>query len=1052
MDATESATGIAILQQHQQEQREMPFLANATVYAIGEGETGYGKSNVNDTTTTAAGGEGTEGSVLLLQPQSNAPASSSEATEEETPAPAAEAQGITIEREEVRGGEDSHFDASLSQPQLMLQRPTVPQFTDSSGDETAEEVAPCGGDVKDQIERPVAEAKRENGEGTQPNPAELPNSGQSALVQVVAPGAAERLVFITALASGGGAAAAAAAATLTTTTTTAKKYPLEIDEGAENHNTLATVVGDHGAITATATTSDGPAAVGIVEPPQQVVYVHRSGGENAPATVRCSSDANNSNVVRIQIIPEGGRGGSAYYGEDHLNQNSGGGDDGGSTVRGSSVPGGWSSSAGSSGPGATGASGFSVSSATGASPSSKVVTVVSLGGDASGVCGRGSVVSVGDGFLHDEQHHHQQHPAASVHDLGVVPKEQHIEQAATATVPSTTTTTTTTAAAAVVLTSLAIKHGSGGGPGAVPAPPSDKTTTTTDAVINQQAGDKTLELHHHHLEFHRLHHNQTHQHQQQQQQQQHQQLLLDDDDQDQHHRDEEPNRQNGKHQTHVELTQNCLVARQQQQQEHQHQQAGSVIVSDSDGSESCLSCDSLNFEHLSSLQQPLAEIDGTPQATVIEADLLSGVGETLTLGEAGDGAREQLQFEQGKERRSIAGHRVPPFLAGNVCGLPDSLLAAIRESRPKVYCNSEEDQLQQHQQLQKLEPVTDRNGGGVGGHERASMVEQLELLMPTTTTRSILMDKINSLEQSMQARFSIGDQPGDEPNASSNHHQQHHHHQQPHHLHHAINCDVAGRAQSSCSTAGSVTTESVRSNHFESDKFYKFHIHEHVLDVAPGGTSSPETTPSVVDDDESFAGLKDLSNGTSTIRSNKGTVRGVKNRVRNGIATFLQMQQTGMKNYKDKEAGKVVVYSTSMGIVRETYTKCMNVKQILRTLLIKFEEKDIFMSNEYQQEIRERMQTDTISIPQVFVDGQHIGDAESIERLNESGELRKMLKPYKCLESPYMCKVCGGYRLLPCPSCGGSKKSIHRNHFTAEFIALKCMNCDEVGLVKCHNC
>ena len=79
------------------------------------------------------------------------------------------------------------------------------------------------------------------------------------------------------------------------------------------------------------------------------------------------------------------------------------------------------------------------------------------------------------------------------------------------------------------------------------------------------------------------------------------------------------------------------------------------------------------------------------------------------------------------------------------------------------------------------------------------------------------------------------------------------------------------------------------------------------------------------------------------------------------------------QNYKDKEAGKVVVYSTSMGIVRETYTKCANVKQILRTLLVKFEERDIFMSSEYQQEIRERMQSDTINIPQVFVDGQHIG-------------------------------------------------------------------------------
>ncbi|EAT44895.1 AAEL003807-PA [Aedes aegypti] len=163
-------------------------------------------------------------------------------------------------------------------------------------------------------------------------------------------------------------------------------------------------------------------------------------------------------------------------------------------------------------------------------------------------------------------------------------------------------------------------------------------------------------------------------------------------------------------------------------------------------------------------------------------------------------------------------------------------------------------------------------------------------------------------------------------------------------------------------------------------------------------------------------------------------------------------EKSFLSNYKEKDAGKVVVYTTSMGIVRETYTKCANVKQILRTLLVKFEERDVFMSSDYQQEIKDRMQSEAIQVPQVFVEGQHVGDADCIERLNESGELRKMLKPYKCLESSFTCKTCGGYRLLPCPSCGGSKKSIHRNHFTAEFIALKCMNCDEVGLVKCHNC
>lgn len=69
----------------------------------------------------------------------------------------------------------------------------------------------------------------------------------------------------------------------------------------------------------------------------------------------------------------------------------------------------------------------------------------------------------------------------------------------------------------------------------------------------------------------------------------------------------------------------------------------------------------------------------------------------------------------------------------------------------------------------------------------------------------------------------------------------------------------------------------------------------------------------------------------------------------------------------------MVLYTTSMGIVRETYAKCANVKQILRTLLIKFEERDVFMSIDYQQEVKDRMQTTDIQIPQLFVDGQHIG-------------------------------------------------------------------------------
>ncbi|KAJ1526090.1 hypothetical protein ONE63_009255 [Megalurothrips usitatus] len=62
-----------------------------------------------------------------------------------------------------------------------------------------------------------------------------------------------------------------------------------------------------------------------------------------------------------------------------------------------------------------------------------------------------------------------------------------------------------------------------------------------------------------------------------------------------------------------------------------------------------------------------------------------------------------------------------------------------------------------------------------------------------------------------------------------------------------------------------------------------------------------------------------------------------------------------------------------MGVVRGTYQRCVRVKQILRTLLVRFDEKDVFMSREVQAELMERMRQDAIQVPQVFVEGQHVG-------------------------------------------------------------------------------
>jgi hypothetical protein len=80
---------------------------------------------------------------------------------------------------------------------------------------------------------------------------------------------------------------------------------------------------------------------------------------------------------------------------------------------------------------------------------------------------------------------------------------------------------------------------------------------------------------------------------------------------------------------------------------------------------------------------------------------------------------------------------------------------------------------------------------------------------------------------------------------------------------------------------------------FDTDRFYKFHLNEHVSDVKDTKHGDD------IENEETFAGYRDLLQGkesSSTIKSAKGTIRGVKNRVRAGIATFLQLHDTKVGN------------------------------------------------------------------------------------------------------------------------------------------------------------
>lgn len=51
----------------------------------------------------------------------------------------------------------------------------------------------------------------------------------------------------------------------------------------------------------------------------------------------------------------------------------------------------------------------------------------------------------------------------------------------------------------------------------------------------------------------------------------------------------------------------------------------------------------------------------------------------------------------------------------------------------------------------------------------------------------------------------------------------------------------------------------------------------------------------------------------------------------------------------------------------------MKMKQILWTNMVKYDEADLFRDTELQTELRDRIDLEVLTLPQLFVDGQHIG-------------------------------------------------------------------------------
>ncbi|CAI9298934.1 unnamed protein product [Lactuca saligna] len=150
---------------------------------------------------------------------------------------------------------------------------------------------------------------------------------------------------------------------------------------------------------------------------------------------------------------------------------------------------------------------------------------------------------------------------------------------------------------------------------------------------------------------------------------------------------------------------------------------------------------------------------------------------------------------------------------------------------------------------------------------------------------------------------------------------------------------------------------------------------------------------------------------------------------------------------------KIVVYTTSLRVVRPTFEACRTVRSILQGFRVAVDVRDLSMDSSFKEELQKIMaqggeviQKNKVALPSVFLGGSYLGDAEDVRELCETGELKKLVERLPAVPRR-VCEGCGDFRFIICNECNGSRKCYKKK---GGFWS--CTVCNMNGLIRCPAC